>query len=118
MPVSAPEELHTGDHIIVYDDPGKEVSSLVVSEPDDGCIRVITKPSRSGASKQETLHFSSLAPLYKVQYTSCLYSGEQVVQRARSKELDHWDNHVFVSLAKTGVIHNLGTIIKEVKGVC
>ena len=121
MPVSSPDELHTGDHIL-YQDPVCFVgytSALVASEPGGGWLRVITDDFMYGA-REETLQFSSLPHLHKVQYTSCQYSGKQAVLRARDRsgESRCSGSHYLVSLAKTGVKHSLSTIIEELKGVC
>ena len=120
MPVSSPDELHTGDHIL-YQDSHSQVgyrSALVASEPEDGRLGVITRDFLSPALRQKTLQFSSLPHLHKVQYTRCLYSGEQAVQQARSEPPRYCDSHELASLAKTGVKHSLSTIIGELKGVC
>ena len=120
MSVSSLDELHTGDHILYQDtdSPDRYRSALVASEPEDGCFIVITKDYLSNTS-EETLQFSSLPHLHKVQYTCCQYSGEEAVQRARCGGPRYYsDSHELVSRAKTGVEHSLNTIIEELKGVC
>ena len=121
VPVTSPDKLHTGDHILYQDtdSPDGYCSALVTSEPEDGRLTVITIYFTSHAREETTLQFSSLPHLHKVQYTRCLYSGEEAVQRARSEPLRYYsDSHELVSWAKTGVRHSLSTIIEELKGVC
>ena len=119
VPVSSPDELHTGDHILYKDTYSRDGyrSALVASEPEHGRFRVITTVVRNPASG-EALQFSSLPRLHKVQYTPCQYSGEEAVQRARSGPPRYSNIHELVSLAKTGVKHSLDTIIEELEGVC
>ena len=124
MWVCSLDELHTGDHIL-YQHPNNHDgyrSALVASEPEDGRLTFITCREESFMSplrEETTLQFSSLRHLDKVQYTSCQYSGEQAVQRARSGGTHYFDSHKLVSWAKTGVEHSLSTIIEELnKGVC
>ena len=118
--VSSPDELHIGDQILYQDADSRDGyrSALVASEPEDGRLRVITRDVRNYVRSEETLQFSSLPHLHKVQYTCCQYSGEEAVQQARSGELCYYDSHELVSLVKTGVKHSLSTIIEELKGVC
>ena len=121
--VSSPDELHTGDHVL-YPNPHMEwsgdkvCSALFVNMPEDGRLRVITADYYMDVAREEIHQFSSLAPLHKVQYASCLYSVDEAVQRARSGRPHHYrDSHMFVSWVKTGREHFRDTIIAEVEGV-
>ena len=119
VPVSSPDELHIGDHIIYHSADSWSIdraygSALVTCEPEHGRLSIITE----SVLREETVHFSSLCHLRKVQYTRCLYSGERAVQRARGRWNYHTSSHGLVSWAKTGVSHSLSTIVGEFEGVC
>ena len=111
--VSSPDELHSGDHVVyqatVFLGSDGYRSALVLSEPEHDLVKLATN-TLSGEISQKAVQFSSLRHLQKVQYTPCLYSGEQAVQRARGRELCY-SMHEFVSLIKTGVTHSDRTIL-------
>ena len=122
VPVSSLDELHTGDHILYQDADSQDGyrSALVASEPEDGRLGVITKESFTSTVIEEALQFSSLPHLRKVQYSPCHYSGEEAIQRARSRgpRYVYSGSHELGSWAKTGVKRSLSAIIEEHEGVC
>ena len=126
LPVNDITNVTAGDHVLYHigsDEYRKDYRSALVSEVNskDNNMKIITF-TRKGV-EEKWVGFASLGRLHQVEYSTCCFTAEKALSRARwrqdmnEKLYNPIDNngHFFVTNAKTGREHNLSDMIMDLK---
>jgi len=125
IPVTGVTNIRAGDHVLYQigsDKFRKNYRSALVSEvyPDHDELKIITF-TRKGV-EETRVGLASLCCLHRVEYSTCRFTAEEAVSRARwrqgmdERELYNPINnngHFFVTNAKTGREYNLSDVIMD-----
>ena len=127
LPVNDITNVTAGDHVLYHighDEYRKDYRSALVSEVNSKLnnMKIMTF-TRKGV-EEKWVGFASLGRLHRVEYSTCRFTAEEALSRARwlqgmdeKKLYNPIDNngHFFVTNAKTGREHNLSDMIMDLK---